>query len=322
MHVINGLEWRVKMDWLEVTVYSNGSNLDELIEKLEELNVGGLVINDEESIREYLENNPAAWDYVDDEVFKNVKSGTSAQFYLEDSAEGRCLLENCRASLQSVTIETKKVRDEDWMNNWRQYFKPIEIGKRLLIVPAWEDVPPDTGRIILRIEPGQAFGTGAHASTSMCLSALEKVTGKRVLDLGCGSGILAVGALLFGADEAICCDIAEDAAIVCRDNARLNELEERRIRAFTCDILNEQALRAVTGGARFDIVFANIIADVIIQLAPQVKELLTPDGNFICSGIIDGRQDEVKAALSENGLQLTETRAMDGWHMITARRVV
>ncbi len=310
------------MDWLEVTVYNKNGNLDELIENLEELNVGGLVINDEASIREYLEGNPTAWDYVDDEVFKNVRTGSSAQFYLEDSAEGRRLLENCRAALPDTTIETNRVRDEDWMNNWRQYFKPIEIGERLLIVPAWEEAPTDTGRIILRVEPGQAFGTGAHASTSLCLSALEKIQGEKVLDLGCGSGILAVGALLFGADEAICCDIAEDAAAVCRDNARLNDLDERRIRALTCDILDERALRAATGGARFDIVFANIIADVIIQLGPQVKDLLTPDGVFICSGIIDGRQNEVKTALDENGLQLTGAYAKDGWHMLTARRIV
>ena len=307
------------MDWLEIVVYTQSDRLEELIEKLEEMNVGGLVINDEASIREFLKNNPKAWDYVDDEVFKGFQQGSSLQFYLEDSAEGAKQLEMYREALPDVTFDVRHVNDEDWLNSWRAYFKPIEIGSRLLIVPAWEDAPSDTGRIILRIEPGQVFGTGAHASTRMCLAELENHQAEKVLDLGCGSGILAVGALLFGAEKAICCDIAENAETVCIENARLNGIDESRVQAFTSDILDERELLHVTEGARFDIVFANIIADVIIPLAQNVCTFLKPEGLFICSGIIDGRQNEVRKALEDSGLEIVRVRQSEGWHMFAAR---
>ena len=309
------------MDWLEITVYTNSEDVEALVGRLEALDVGGLVINDEASIREFLETNPKAWDYIGEEVFENAQEGSSVQFYLEDSEQGLGQLENCRASLRDNKIKVKRVRDEDWMNNWRAYFKPLEIGRRLLIVPEWEDAPA-TSRIILKIEPGQVFGTGAHASTRMCLSQLEEYKAEKVLDLGCGSGILAVGALLFGAEKAVCCDIAPDAEAVCYENARLNGIDTRRIKAHTCDILDDRQLHAIVGGVRYGIVFANIIADVIIPLSAQIKNLLTAYGVFICSGIIDGRQDEVKAALHKNGLQIVKELSEEDWHMFVSCCIV
>ena len=310
------------MDWLEVTVFTPGDRLDKLVDALEDLGVGGLVINDETAVRAFLEGNKSAWDYVDDSVFDSVRGGSSVQFYLEDSPEGRRQMEVYKGALPGFEFGSRRVCDEDWMNSWRAYFRPIEIGSRLLIVPAWEEAPEDTGRIILRIEPGQAFGTGAHASTRMCLNELENVHAGTVLDLGCGSGILAVGALLFGSSEAVCCDIAADAEAVCYDNARLNGINLSRIKAYTCDILSESELVRVTGGARFDIVFANIIADVIIPLTRTVKSHLSPEGVFICSGIIDGRQEEVRSAIEANGLRIVLERRTEDWHMFTARRIV
>ena len=310
------------MDWLEITVYTDGTRLDALVEKLEELDVEGLVINDEASVRDFLETNRNAWDYVGEEVFDHVRDGSSVQFYLEDNVVGRRRLDDCRTALAAFKLSVQPVRDEDWLHNWRRYFKPLEIGRRLLVVPAWEEPPAGTDRLVLRIEPGQAFGTGGHASTRMCLAELENHRAASVLDLGCGSGILAVAALLFGADEAVCCDIAQDAETVCRDNARLNGISPERIRAVTGDILNDEALRRMTGGTQYDIVFANIIADVIIPLARHVGSLLAPDGVFICSGIIDGRQDEVRDALDEAGLETIAERCEDDWHMYAARRVV
>ncbi len=310
------------MDWLEVTIFTQSDKLDALAVRLEELDAGGLVINDEASVREFLDNNPAAWDYVEDDVLKSAQGGSSIQFYLEDSEEGRRRLDNCREALPDETFDIRRVNDEDWLNTWRRFFKPIKIGGRLLIVPAWEDAPADTKRVVLRVEPGQVFGTGAHASTRMCLSELENHRAKNVLDLGCGSGILAVGALLLGAREAVCCDIAADAPRVCYDNARLNGIDRVCMKAFTCDALDENALSEVIRGERFDIVFANIIADVIIPLAQGVKNLLTPEGVFICSGIIDGRQDAVRNALIENGLQIVRTRQTEDWHMFVSRRIV
>lgn len=310
------------MDWLEITVNTAPDRLDDLMHRLEDLGVSGLVINDEASLREFLDNNPTSWDYVDDEVFTQVHGHSSLQFYLEDSEEGYAQLSEYRARLPEETFDVKQVHDEDWLNNWKNYFKPLEVGKRLLIVPEWEPIPENTGRVILRIEPKLVFGTGSHASTRMCLEELENHSAKTVLDLGCGSGILAVAALLFGAQSAIGCDIASDAAAVCLDNAQINGIDGSRLKIYTGNVLIGNTLYDVTGGNRFDIVFANIIADVIIPLAPYVSGILAPGGVFICSGVIDGRQDEVRAALVGSGLEIIRQRQMDNWHMFAARAVV
>jgi ribosomal protein L11 methyltransferase len=307
------------MDWLEVTVSAAPEDIDGLVRELEELGVGGLVINDEAALREVLSNNPKSWDFVDDEVFSELRGRSSVQFYLEDNDAGALLLSSYSAALPHRRFAVGCVRDEDWLNNWKNYFKPISIGRRLLIVPAWEPVPEDTDRVILRIEPQLAFGTGAHASTRMCLEELANHPARDVLDLGCGSGILAVACLLLGAGSAVCCDIAPDAAAVCRDNALLNGIEPAAMTAYTGDILSGTTLQDVTGGKRFDIVFANIIADVIIPLAEHIPSLLSPGGVFICSGIIDGRQDEVRSALTAGGLDVIGARREENWHMFAAR---
>jgi ribosomal protein L11 methyltransferase len=307
------------MDWLEITVNTTPEDIEALALTLEELGVEGLVVNDEASIRAFLNNNPASWDYVDEEVFSKVRYGSNLQFYLEDSEEGLLRLSEIRAALPGMTFGVKHVRDEDWQNNWRQYFKPIEIGRRLLVTPAWEPAPDSTDKVILRIEPKLAFGTGAHASTRMCLEELENLHARRVLDLGCGSGILSVAALLLGAESAVACDIAPDAAAVCMDNLKLNALDPAAMTVFTGDILTGTLLDDIAGGQRFDIVFANIIADVIIPLARRVPGLLAPGGTFICSGIIDGRQVEVGTALERCGLEIVGTRCTEGWHMFAAR---
>ena len=307
------------MNWLEITVETAPEALDALTSSLEELGVGGLIINDEASIREFLENNPRSWDFVDDEVFSAIRGHSSVQFYLEDSGDGRRQLAEYEAALPGLSFSVRAVRDEDWQDNWKKFFKPLTIGRRLLIVPAWETPPEGTDRVVLRIEPQLAFGTGAHASTRMCLAELETHAAEAVLDLGCGSGILAVAALLFGARRAVCCDVAADAAAVCYDNARTNGIPEGALTAFTGDILDPDCLRRITGGERYGVVFANIIADVIIPLSPLITALLAPGGVFICSGIIDGRQDEVKAALRDAGLDITAVRSEEGWHMLTAR---
>lgn len=309
------------MDWLEITVKTNTEQLDNLAAQLEELGVTGLIINDEASIREFLDNNPSSWDYVDDEVFSAVRGNSSLQFYLEDSEDGTALLSGYRAALPEEIFEVKRVNDEDWLNNWKSFFKPLEVGRRLLIVPEWEPIPA-TDRVVLRIEPKNVFGTGSHASTRMCLEELENHPAKCVLDLGCGSGILGVAALLFGADSMIGCDISEDAEAVCLDNAALNGIDSSRLQIFTANVLEGNTLYDIIGDRRFDIVFANIIADVIIPLAPHIKNILAKDGVFICSGIIDGRELEVRAALESNGLELIQARQTDNWHMLAARLLV
>ncbi len=219
------------------------------------------------------------------------------KFYLSDDDEGRALLETIRTGI-GREITTAYVQDSDWENNWRQYYQPIEIGEKLVVVPE-----------------------GSHATTRMCLAALEHCAapGKRVLDLGCGSGILGIGALLLGCDSVAGCDIDPKAPEVAEANAALNGLHADRFRVCAGDVLADAPMRASLG-AGYDLVLANIVSDVIIPLSGIVGEFLAPDGVFLCSGIIEGRQDEVAAALRRNGFAILEHFNEEEWHCYVAKQ--
>ncbi|MGI5955098.1 50S ribosomal protein L11 methyltransferase, partial [Dysosmobacter sp.] len=212
------------------------------------------------------------------------------------------------------------LRDEDWENNWKQYYKPMEIGQRLLVIPQWEQVDPGQ-RVPLILDPGLTFGTGSHATTRLCLTALEKTVAQddRVLDLGCGSGILSIAALRLGASQALAVDIDDKCLDVAYENASLNGIGKDRYTVRVGDVLSDGSLRRELEGS-YDIVVANIVADVIIALAPLVPSMLRPGGTFLCSGIIDDRAEEVRAALEAAGWTVLETQSADGWFAYTCRR--
>ena len=195
------------MQWIEASVETKSEEIDAVCAQLAELGAGGMVVEDEADFRRFLEQNHQYWDYVDDELADKFRGVSRVKFYISDDDEGRALLESIRAEL-GREIKTAVVADSDWENNWRQYYEPIEIGEKLVVVPEWLEAP-EGERIPLRLDPGLIFGTGSHATTRMCLAALEGLSGagKTVLDLGCGSGILAIGALLLGCERAAGCDI-------------------------------------------------------------------------------------------------------------------
>ena len=205
------------------------------------------------------------------------------------------------------------LQDADWENNWKQYYKPMEIGERLIVIPEWLQAETN-GRVPLILNPGLTFGTGSHATTRLCLKALEKTVnnGDRVLDLGCGSGILSIAALKLGAKGAFACDIDEKCKAVAYENAALNGVDPSVYQVEIGDILSNRRLRDKIGTG-YQVVLANIVADVIIALAPAVRPLLAEDGVFICSGIIDDRAEEVAAKLQEAGLVIQETHSAEGW---------
>ena len=211
-------------------------------------------------------------------------------------------------------ISTAIVADSDWENNWRQYYQPIETGDRLVIVPQWLDVP-DTGRTPLILDPGLIFGTGSHATTRMCLEALEpySIPGKKVLDLGCGSGILGIASLVLGADTCVGVDIDPKAPDVAQDNGALNNLGRDRFNVYAGDIIADASLRRRLGTG-YDIVLANIVSDVIISLSACVRAFMAPDAVFITSGIIDDREDEVRAALESNGFSVLQHLHLEEWN--------
>lgn len=302
------------MNWLEVTVNTAPERLDGLCSKLEDLGVEGLVIDDAGEYAEFLENNRQYWDYIDEALQEAIRDVCRVKFYLEDSAAGTAALEQITAALPGEAVSATQVRDEDWENNWKEFYKPMAVGERLLIVPEWETAPVGD-RAVLRLDPGLIFGTGAHATTQMCLRALERrAAGAAVLDLGCGSGILAIAALLLGAESAVGCDIDPKAPHVAMENAAMNGLKDDRFVVYAGDVLSDVSLKKKLNARKYDLVLANIVADVILALAPLAADWLAPGGTFICSGIIDGREDEVCAALEAGGLEICRGHAQDGWH--------
>ena len=307
------------MKWIEAAVATKSEEIDAVCEQLAALGAGGMVVEDEADFQAFLANNHQYWDYVDDELESKFRGVSRVKFYLSDDDEGRALLETIRTGI-GREITTAYVQDSDWENNWRQYYQPIEIGEKLVVVPEWLETPDD-GRIPLRLDPGLIFGTGSHATTRMCLAALEHCAapGKRVLDLGCGSGILGIGALLLGCDSVAGCDIDPKAPEVAETNAALNGLHADRFRVCAGDVLADAPMRASLG-AGYDLVLANIVSDVIIPLSGIVGEFLAPDGVFLCSGIIEGRQDEVAAALRRNGFAILEHFNEEEWHCYVAKQ--
>ena len=303
------------MQWIEVTVNTAPERLEDVCRRLEDAGVEGLVIEDEGEYNQFLEENRQYWDYVDEAFADSIRGLCRVKFYTSEDEDGAMLRAAARAAVPGEGFEEKPVRDEDWENNWKAYYKPIPVGERLLIVPQWEEVPEGTGRVVLRLDPGLIFGTGSHATTQMCLEAVQDLPleGVSVLDLGCGSGILAIAALLLGAKDAVGVDVDPKAPDVVLENAALSGVEDR-LTALAGDCVADEGLRARLMEARYGVVFANIVADVILRLAPAVRPLMAPEGVFIASGIIDGREEEVAATLKAAGLTVSEHRIRENWH--------
>lgn len=316
------------MKWLELHIDTARAGLEPVSELLREQGVEGLVIDDEADFKDFLENNHQYWDYVDDELLAEKHGKCRVTFYLEESESGFSTLAQVRIALSALKkqhpeyapllLTMENVEDADWENNWKQFYKPMEIGERLLVIPEWEQAKP-TERVKLILNPGLTFGTGSHATTRLCLQALEKHIrgGEKVLDLGCGSGILGIGALLLGCAHVTGCDIDPKAPEVAAANAALNGFYEDRFTVCAGDILADAGLRRRLGTG-YDIVLANIVADVIIPLAALAPAFLAPGGTFVCSGIIDGREDEVAAALTRAGFTVTAHDTLEEWHCFTA----
>ena len=301
------------MRWIEASVATAPAEIDALCEQLAALGVDGVSIEDETDFRSFLENNRKFWDYVDESLEERFAGKSRVKFYLEDDVEGRAALERIRAAL-GREIETAYLEDQDWANGWKQYYEPIPVGEKLLVVPEWMDADAG-GRTVLRLDPGIAFGTGSHATTRMCLEALERVAGpgKCALDLGCGSGILGIAAMLLGCESVQGCDIDPKAPEAAQRNAALNGIGEERFHVCAGDVLSDEGMRRRLGG-EYDIVLANIVADVIIPLSAFVRRFMAENGVFLCSGIIDDRCAEVENALRRNGFGIIEHFHEEEWN--------
>lgn len=306
--------------WLEVTLDTTEAELDALCARLTGNGVTGLAIEDEEDFKTFLEQNRQYWDYVDDGLLARMKGVCRVKFYITDDADGRKQLEGWLAGIDQP-YSPASLGDNDWAHSWQKYYKPMPVGERLYIVPEWErGEPVPAGKAPLYLNPGLTFGTGSHASTQLCLMGLERYTvpGKPVLDLGCGSGILAIAALVLGASRARGCDIDPKAVRVAEENAGFNGVEDR-LDVFCGDVTGDEDLARNLAG-QYPLVLANIIADVIIPLSSHVGRFLAPGGVFLCSGIIGHRAGDVREALEGNGFTVFEEREREGWVSLAARR--
>lgn len=322
------------MEWLEVTIKTISPAIDLLGARLTAIGYDSFIIDDSEDFSEFLKDNTQYWDYVDEELARKMQNVSQIRLYLphdaqapEQIAQLKSELEVFRAQnpdtdLGSLEVSLQNLQEEDWEESWKQYYQPIPIGEKLLIVPQWLSPENPEHRISVVLDPGMIFGTGAHASTQMCLRALEQTIrgGERVIDLGSGSGILSIAALLLGAQEATGVDIDPKAEDIARENAALNGLAAPKFRAVTGNVIGDKAMMESLSEGGYDVVLANIVADVIIPLSAVVPHFLRPDGVFICSGILNTRLPEVERAIEAAGLTITQREMQEDWCRLTARR--
>jgi len=304
------------MRYIEVCINTEEKDIDLRCQEMAEMGAGGFVIENESDFKNFLENNRQYWDYVDEELENRFTGLSRIKCYLTDDGEGQAILRSIIAAYGDVDISY--VEDSDWENNWREFYKPIEVGEKLVVVPEWEEVPQDV-RIPLKLDPGLIFGTGSHATTRMCLAELENYIrpDSRLLDLGCGSGILGIGGLVLGAASCLGCDIDPKAPDVVMSNAALNGIGKDRMKVYAGDIITDASLRRDFGSG-YDLVLANIVSDVIIPLSKHVRGFMKEDAVFITSGIIEGRQEEVRAAIEAQGFRIINHRCEEEWHCYTA----
>ncbi|MBZ4670044.1 MAG: ribosomal protein methyltransferase [Oscillospiraceae bacterium] len=314
------------MNWTEVNIYTTSEGVDPLCGRLLLLGINGFVIRDSKDFEEFLLNKEGNWDYIDEDLMGLKDCETCVTIYLPENSQGadmlaslreetaRLLSEDLEKKFGSLKIELSNIREEDWANNWKQYFKPLRIGKRLVVKPSWENLENKDGRIVLEIDPASSFGTGQHNTTKLCLELLEKTVknGDRVLDLGCGSGILSIAAVLFGAGEAFAVDIEQNAVETAIENARKNGIPDEKYHAFCGNVLCDDELVSKLGGG-FDIIAANIVADVLIGMSHLFPRFLKPGGLLLMSGIISERKDEVVDAAKEQGFSLLSVNENEGW---------
>lgn len=299
------------MDWTEIKIEVDAENIDRCADIASMAVPYGIYIEDYRTLEE------ETWeianiDIIDEDLLNKDRSKGYVHIYISPEENYMEAVSFLRERYESENIphkiEYKPCKNEDWENNWKEYFKPMKIGEKLLIRPLWIDDYDPECRAVLSIEPGLAFGSGGHNTTRLCLETLEKYVkqGDRVLDCGCGSGILSIASLLMGAESTVGVDIDKLAVKTAKENGKVNGFSEPQ---YT--ILNGNLADKVTG--KFDVVVANIVADIIILFSSQVGEFLKDDGVFITSGIIEPREEEVTAAFEKNGFEIINRFEDGGW---------
>ncbi|HZK35153.1 MAG TPA: 50S ribosomal protein L11 methyltransferase [Bacillota bacterium] len=312
------------MDWIEISIKTSQEGADIATQVFYEVGVTGLVIEDPGELSK-VTSDAAPWDYIDESALGGIDGQVLIKAYIRNDAslgEKLSLIEekikwlkgqDFGIDLGSLAIEMVNVKEEDWSSSWKKYYKPIRVSDRIVIKPSWESYTQREGEQVLSLDPGMAFGTGSHETTMLCLQAIDKNIrpGSKIIDLGCGTGVLSIASLLLGAKSVTAIDHDSKAVEVAKENASLNRVEDRM------SIIHGDLLDKVEG--RYDIVVANIIADVIINLTGYITDYMEPDGLFISSGIILDRLLETISAIENAGLEIIQRKEIGEWAMVVAR---
>ena len=289
------------MNWLEVFVSTSKEGLEIVSGLFYSMGIQGLLIEDSDDFAEFLNDPNREWDYI--------RGGLIS---LKESEK--------EFDLGSLEVTVKNIAEDDWANNWKKYYKPFPIGEKILIRPSWEELDDDGGRIVLTIDPGHVFGTGSHETTRLCVETLQErlEEGDRVLDIGSGSGILSIASLLLGAKEADAIDIDPNAVDTAYSNAAMNGIGKDTYHVISGNVLGDEAIHNGYKGQGYDVVVANIVADIIVALCDLVPEYIKVGGTFITSGIIVPRLEDVKEAMAGHGFEVVDVKTDKDWAMVCA----
>lgn len=320
-----------KMKFDELTIHTTTAGSEIVSGVLFNEGITCFSVDDPQDLADLLENQYVPVDYVEDGLLR-VGGDVLVRVYLAQNEQGRIQQEGILAGIErlkaendgwmgSLDVEFSVSDEKDWENNWKQYFHPLPIGERFLVVPSWEKADGN-GRTVIEIDPASSFGTGRHETTYLCLEALEKLApdGKNVLDMGCGSGILGIGAALLGAKHIDAVDIDMVAARIAEENAVKNNLPEGVMEVFCGNVLSDSALWDSFAQKKYDIILANIVADIISDMLPLFDACLNEGGRLVCSGIISPRKEFVLDALDRNGFAVDELKEKNEWVAIVCQK--
>ncbi len=323
------------MDFIEAKIYTTTEGIDPVTSRLMDAGITGFVIEDSADFENFLNDTTIYWDYVDEDLMKLKNVETNITIYIADNNQGAETLANIRSQLANLhafdtenkygrlEIELANVHEEDWANNWKQYFKPFEVGEKFVVKPSWENYDNKTNRHIIEIDPSTSFGTGSHDTTQLCMISLEKYVSNEtneVLDMGCGSGILSTAALYLGAKHITAVDIDENSVRIARENISGNGFAPDRYDAFCGNILSDTALEHRLKETRYNVIVANIVADIIRAMSDFFMDSLDDNGTLITSGIISSRKEDVISSLCDCGFELVSTHESHDWVSLIFRK--
>jgi len=290
-------------------------------------------VEDPEDFKDLLNNKTVPFDYIDDSLMSRAEGETLIKAYIEEGIQGDKriatltklvdeLKKDSTIDVGSLKVEISTLDDEDWANNWKQYFHPIVIGEKFVVKPTWEEYEPD-GRFIIDIDPESSFGTGQHETTALCLEAVETVgvENKDILDMGCGSGILGIGASKLGAKSIVAVDIEENSARIAKENAKKNGVYNDSFNIYWGNVLDGGAFKEkiLPDKKIYQVVLINIVADIVVEMLPMISKSL--EGKIVCSGIISERKEKVLNALKLNGFNIIEIKEKNDWVCIVAENI-